>query len=498
MTKGKSATTSLLLIVAVASHMFVSAAPAAAESISVDEDEDEFNSDGDCSLREALEAANTNAAIDDCPAGSSTETDDILLDADRYELSRTTGPANTFGSLDASTDIRISGAGVNESIIDANGIDRAFFATGGMDADVFLNYFQITGGELTGGSGAGILNQADLQLNNMLITNNQVIGNTGSDYGGGISTVAGFRARIKESVFSFNASHLGAGVDNAGGTTSVEDSLIWFNTAGEGGGGLYNGGTATLSNVTISDNLAGSSGGGIYNQVNSELTVKNATVFDNKAGSGFPSNIAHQGTSIEVSNTIVGKPSSGINCGGTITSSGHNLSSDDTCDFDLGSDLENRNPRLRDLADNGGRTSTHALKPSSPAVNTGAGNLGRDQRGVPRPQGGRPDIGAYELAFCSGTVVNVVGTRFSDVLVGHPYKDGILGLGSDDVLKGGEGPDRLCGGTGPDRLKGGDGDDKLLGQKGDDVHSGGPGTDVCKGGPGTDSATSCEHTTGIP
>jgi CSLREA domain-containing protein len=496
MKKGKSATAALFVIVTVAGHMFVSAAPAAAETISVTEDEDELNTDGDCSLREALQAANTNAAIDACPAGSAVEADNILLDADRYELTRTSGPDNTFGSLDIYSDLNISGAGVHESIVDANQIDRALFANGGMGVDISLGFIQITGGQITGGNGAGILNQADLQLNDMLVTANQVIGNTGSDFGGGISTVSGFRARIKRSVFSFNSSNLGSGVSN-GGTTNVEDSLIWFNTAGESGGGFDNNGTASLTNVTISDNQA-VAGGGIYNRTGGSVTVRNATVFDNKATGPFASNILDVGTSIDVSNTIVGQPSSASNCEGSITSGGHNLSSDATCDFDLGSDLEDRNPRLRGLADNGGRTPTHALKPSSPAVNTGAGNLGHDQRGVPRPQGGAPDRGAYELAFCSGTVVNMVGTRFNDVLVGHPFQDGILGLGGEDVLRGGEAADRLCGGTGADRLKGGDGNDKLLGQKGVDFHSGGPGTDVCKGGPGTDSARSCERTTSIP
>jgi len=58
------------------------------------------------------------------------------------------------------------------------------------------------------------------------------------------------------------------------------------------------------------------------------------------------------------------------------------------------------------LADNGGRTWTHALRSGSPAIGTipaGDCTLTTDQRGEPRPQDGdldgtaACDIGAYKL-----------------------------------------------------------------------------------------------------
>ena len=42
--------------------------------------EDELNTDGDCSLREAVEAANTNAPLDACPAGDAVITDTITFE----------------------------------------------------------------------------------------------------------------------------------------------------------------------------------------------------------------------------------------------------------------------------------------------------------------------------------------------------------------------------------------------------------------------------------
>ena len=80
-------------------------------------------------------------------------------------------------------------------------------------------------------------------------------------------------------------------------------------------------------------------------------------------------------------------------------SAGHNLASDRSCPFRLPSDLQNTNPLLGPLANNGGPTDTLALLPGSPAINAG-GSVGcpaTDQRGVPRPPG-HCDIGAFQLA----------------------------------------------------------------------------------------------------
>jgi len=69
------------------------------------------------------------------------------------------------------------------------------------------------------------------------------------------------------------------------------------------------------------------------------------------------------------------------------------------------------NPKLGPLADNGGPTMTMALLAGSPAIDSGAaaGAPATDQRGVPRPQGSRVDMGAYEYQF---TTACITGSRF--------------------------------------------------------------------------------------
>jgi CSLREA domain-containing protein len=49
----------------------------AGTTIRVNTKADELTTDGDCSLREAIKAANTNKAVDGCAAGSSTDRDTI-------------------------------------------------------------------------------------------------------------------------------------------------------------------------------------------------------------------------------------------------------------------------------------------------------------------------------------------------------------------------------------------------------------------------------------
>ena len=84
-------------------------------------------------------------------------------------------------------------------------------------------------------------------------------------------------------------------------------------------------------------------------------------------------------------------------------------------------ELANTDPLLGPLADNGGPTLTIALLPGSPAIDAGrvVPGVTADQRGVPRPQGAAPDIGAFEVAtapfvrLTPVTATRLVGTSHS-------------------------------------------------------------------------------------
>src|SRR5512138_3483614 len=97
-----------------------------AATISVNTTTDELNSDGDCSLREAIIAANTDAAVDACPAGNGA--DEINLPTGIYTLTivGANEDAAQTGDLDITANLTLVGAGRANTTIDANGLDRVF------------------------------------------------------------------------------------------------------------------------------------------------------------------------------------------------------------------------------------------------------------------------------------------------------------------------------------------------------------------------------------
>ena len=100
-----------------------------AASIYVTTTADELGSGAGCSLREAIEAANTDAAVGGCAPGSGADT--IFLPAGTYTLSRTNSGEinedyNATGDLDIDSDLTMTGAGAGSTIIQ----DRGFSRTG--------------------------------------------------------------------------------------------------------------------------------------------------------------------------------------------------------------------------------------------------------------------------------------------------------------------------------------------------------------------------------
>jgi CSLREA domain-containing protein len=397
---------------------------------------DENGGGADCSLREAILAANTDAAFGGCPAGQGADT--IFLAGGRYILSIPVGTTGDDGDLDVAGPLAIRHAGVKPAVIDAGGIDRVIqvLGTGSLTASGFT----IRNGR-TGQAGAGIRNEGALNLADATVAANM----TSASFGGGISN---------------------SGV----ATMSLTNVTVSGNSAEGDGGGIDQGvgGVLNLNNVTITDNLTDISGdtgggGGIFN-AGGTINLRNTIIALNRDNTSAP---------------IVKSP----DCGGaTLTSHRNNLIGDlSGCSFvRAGGDLTNVKPLLGPLANKGGSTLTHPLLARSPAINAGGASAApSDQRGVPRKS---PDIGAYEFAKCGGKVVNRVGTSRKDKLAGTKKADGIFGMGGRDILKGRAGKDGLCGGRGKDKLKGGGGRDTLIGGKG---------RDVCKGGPGRDVEKSC-------
>ena len=114
-----------------------------------------------CSLREAIQAANTDSAFGGCPAGGGADT--ISLAARTYALSIPPGTTNADildGDLDVAGQLTITHAGVKPAVIDGGGVDRVIHVLGA--GNLTTSGFTIRNGR-TSQSGAGIRNQGTPQ-----------------------------------------------------------------------------------------------------------------------------------------------------------------------------------------------------------------------------------------------------------------------------------------------------------------------------------------------
>jgi CSLREA domain-containing protein len=456
----------LLMAAAVLTGVLALAAPANAATITVNTFADELNTDGDCSLREALASANDDGGPDNdaCTDGSGPDT--ITLPAGTYALAIApdgTPDDNQDGDLDVNSEITLDPTGV--VTLDGATIDRV------LDVD------------------AGALTASDLTITR----------GTTAAVGGGILV------------------HSGGAMLNLTGVTLADNQAV-------DGGAIHSDGTVTLRNVTISGNRATDFGGGL--STDAPATLNNVTIANNTAdndanGTGNGGGIFVDSGPVNISNSIVGDnrdQSTGGNpkhddCSGTLTSAGYNLV-EDVAGCTIGGvttgNITGKNPQLFALADNGGPTQTHALRKGSDAVD--AGNPAApgssptacettDQRGTTRPQGPRCDMGAFERGGpsevqCLGKNVTISGTSGNDIINGTTKRDVIRALGGDDVVNALGGNDRVCAGggndrvngrTGNDQVTGGSGNDRAIGAGGGDTLSGQGGRDRLKGKGGSDT-----------
>ena len=306
--------------------------PAMGASILVNTTADAIADDGQCSLREAIIAANTDTASGalpgECPAGSGN--DIITLPAGTHML--------TGGSMFVVETVDINGVGPASTIIDGGGIDRFFVtntgtltltgltlqngnintnAGGAIDnccRTVVLTDCIITGnsasggGALAGSNGTWILTRVDLTGNdatccaggaiqgggNWTLTDVTIDSNTAGLWGGGI--FGGGSWTLTDVTISNNSALLDGGAIRAGGGAwTLTNVVIDSNTAGENGGGIWNGtGSWTLTNTTISNNRASGNfiGGGIHSD-SGAWTIRDSTISGNSAFEG--GGIDHRG-----------------------------------------------------------------------------------------------------------------------------------------------------------------------------------------------------------
>jgi len=409
------------------------------------------DANGNTTLRAAIQEANALAGDDiiQLPAG-------IV----QLTLSGRNESEAATGDLDITSNITLTGAGSADTIIDMNGFDRVFEVFSG--AALTLQGVTIREGLLNSSldEGAGIRNLGTLVLEDSAMTQHstaggggaisnetsgsltvrrtrftqnsatgvagggvilnrgsalleqiELTGNSASFNGGGISNLgSGATLTLRESTLDNNQTGLsvaGGGLFNTG-TATVERSLFVSNLSRDGGGIWTGSGSSQLTviNSTFSANVATRRGGGLHiADENDQVLLRHVTMTLNlgaNAGGGV-----FRGGKLEVENSIIAGNStngSGPDVASGLTSLGHNLFGS-TVGGSIETDLQDVDPQLGALLDNGGPTRTHRPLPGSPAIDGtgGAGTDPVDQRNLPRPfdadQNGvaAADIGAFEV-----------------------------------------------------------------------------------------------------
>jgi CSLREA domain-containing protein len=413
--------------------------PAWAADITVTTTDDELNTDEDCSLREAEAAADTNAAVDGCAAGSASALDTIWFDVGRGQTIKLDSPG-LFIQDDAG--LTINGQ-KNITISSSDSSQAQLFV---VDSGTVFNLKNLTVADAHSTLfGAGLSNRGGkVKVSNSTFSGNSAINNNG----GAIQNSDDGTLKVSNSTFSENsAGNLGGGIINeGGGTLTVSNSTFSGNSAAgfSGGGAIANfsSGTVSVSNSTFSGNSANNPGGGdggAIENIGSPLKVSNSTFSGNSAtrfgggivnassgtssgtvtlsNSTFSGNSAAQSggtlyvstSTVTLKNTILANSTQGGECfiqrfGGTVNDRGYNLIEDGSCLTAASS--RSGDPLLGALADNGGPTQTMALQAGSKAIDKGKSfGATTDQRGLPRPadfplitnRGDGSDVGAYEV-----------------------------------------------------------------------------------------------------
>lgn len=344
------------------------ATPAAAASLTVTSaaDHDDGSCDADCTLRDAVVAANSTPGADviTLPAGVT-----ITLSVGGPEAT----PAAEL-DLDVLEDLTILGNGSTiTAAFGAASLDTHLFEVAAAGADLTLQRLTLTGASALGGgaievTGGGLLTLQDSTLSNnhasvdggaafladsdanvvrtrfenndalqnggaigtndhraLTITGSTFVGNhtgiNGSGLGGAVHAFGPGTSQLDVRSSSFTGNYTegnrvsrGGAVAAVGGLATIEDSSIIGNGSSPDrsrttaqGGGVYavTDGELRIDNSSIDGNIAASSGGGIYvDNVDGSL-ITNSTIAENAVDDGRGGGILSVETTTQLANVTI-------------------------------------------------------------------------------------------------------------------------------------------------------------------------------------------------
>ena len=198
---------------------------------------------GTCTLRAAIQEANALPGEDviEVPTG-----DYVLTIPGSGE------DAGSTGDLDITEDLVLTGAGLNQTLIDGAGLDRVFDIPWLFDLHSFpiveFEGVTVLGGDAEGGGGISV-DSAELSIFDSAVEDN-----------------------------------LGSGIDVLSATLLVSGSVVEGNSSDSPGGGIY---ASPFSGVTIEDSMimgnSATGGGGVASSHSSDITIRDSVISENSA-----------------------------------------------------------------------------------------------------------------------------------------------------------------------------------------------------------------------
>lgn len=251
--------------------------------------------DSNCSLPDAIQAAESDAAIRGCAGGSGADTihltGDVTLAAELPQIT---------------SDITIEGGGYS---INGNYEHRIFKISRGT---LIIRQLTITRGYAV--SGGAIFNDGALHLIDSNFTDNSATGGETKDGGGAIHNNG--ELIVTNCKFTKNSSNSDSLYDGYGGAIlsngdlTVSNSKFIDNIADRGGGAIHSDGALNITGSEFARNSAGG-GGAIHHDTHETLSIRNSGFTGNAAGEGGAISNKASGWLVITDSTFAGNSAGG-------------------------------------------------------------------------------------------------------------------------------------------------------------------------------------------
>ncbi len=328
---------------------------AAAFIVTKTADTNDGTCNADCSLREAVVAANALPGHDN-----------ISIPNGIYALTGAAGEnASATGDLDVTDSVSFNGSGMTTTQINGSSIENTI--------EVFDSAATLILTDLSVGNADGDGVHAAASNVSLL---NVVVGENTDD---GVETTSG----NVELLSAWAAGNLSDGIVTTSGNVTVTRSTVSNN----GDDGVE---TATGNIITTNSTISTNTSDGLVVE-DANITVNWSTVALNES-----EGVQATESGLIVFHGALIANNTEADCSPTVEASDNSMDTDGTCDLS-GGEVSNGTANLGPLQNNGGPTLTHALLTGSDAIDAGGASCPEDdQRGEERFQGAACDTGAYE------------------------------------------------------------------------------------------------------